>query len=86
MEINRVDPSFPIRPARARDLYPVAPSELPADHLSISPQARLRDQLRAAPDIRGDRVADLRRRIQNGAYDEGAVMSEAVKRFLAELG
>ena len=87
MEINRVDPSFPIRPARALDLTPPSSSAPPpGDLVSISPQARLREQLRTAPDIRVDRVADLRRRIQGGIYDEAAVIGEAARRLLAELG
>jgi hypothetical protein len=86
MEINRVDPSFPIRPARSIDVTPPADStETPRDVVSISPQARLRDQLRAAPDIRTDRVADLRRRIQAGTYDEAGAMGEAVRRLLGEF-
>ena len=86
MEINRVDPSFPIRPARAVDLTPPETTDAsPRDSVSISPQARLREQLRAAPDIRTDRVADLRRRIQDGTYDEAASMGEAVTRLLGEI-
>ncbi|KAF0242759.1 MAG: hypothetical protein FD180_3744 [Planctomycetota bacterium] len=86
MEINRVDPSFPIRPVRVLELAPPASfDDAPRDVVSISPQARLREQLRAAPDIRTDRVADLRRRIQNGSYDESAALGDTVKRLLGEI-
>lgn len=86
MEINRVDPSFPIRPARTVDFTQAdAASETPRDLVSISPQARLREQLRAAPDIRTDRVADLRRRIQTGTYDEAGALGEAARKLLDEL-
>ncbi|MCC6740973.1 MAG: flagellar biosynthesis anti-sigma factor FlgM [Planctomycetia bacterium] len=86
MEINRVDPSFPLRPRRTFDgLDPTSPSELPGDSVSISPQARLRQQLQGAPEIRAERVAEIRRRIESGTYDVDRLLGAALDRILDDL-
>ncbi len=86
MEINRVDPAFPIRPSRSSDLFPTdSPQPAPGDSVSISPQARLREQLRAAPDIRADRVAALRRQIEAGTYDVDGLLRSALGKILDDL-
>jgi flagellar biosynthesis anti-sigma factor FlgM len=86
MEINRVDSLFPIRPGRSSAMPPsTPPSEGATDRVQISPQARLREQLRGAPDIRADRVAAIRKAIESGTYEEGANLRTAIERLLDEM-
>lgn len=85
MEINRVDPLYPHRPRMASSRPPAPSEDGPRDRVSISPQARLRAQLGAQPDIRTDRVDAIRKAIQAGTYDESRLLSQAVDRLLDEL-
>lgn len=86
MEINRVDPAYPRRPHRSSDLFRTdAPTSAPGDSVSSSPQARLREQLRGAPDVRVDRVAALKLQIEAGTYDVDALLSSALDKLLDEI-
>ncbi len=87
MEINRVDPAYPHRPHRSSDfLHSDSLPPAPGNSASISPQARLREQLRGAPDIRADRVAALRLQIEAGTYDVDALLKSALDKLLDEIG
>ena len=56
-----------------------------ADELDLSPQASLIDQVKAAPDIRVDRVADIRAQIEAGVYATDEKLDIALDRLLEEL-
>ncbi|MCE9584229.1 MAG: flagellar biosynthesis anti-sigma factor FlgM [Planctomycetes bacterium] len=87
MDINRVDGPFPLRPQRASALPPPpALSDGSTDRVQISPQARLKAQLRGVPDIRVDRVAAIRKAIENGTYDESQRLGAAIDRLMDEMG
>lgn len=86
MEIQRVDPSFPLRPRRSADSPILNPAREPlGDSVTISPQARLREQLQGAPEIRADRVAAIRRQIESGTYDVDRLLQAALDRILDDL-
>ena len=70
----------------------VAPQSAPpasrtpaADELTLSPEATRASQLRAIPDIRADRVAELKAQIASGAYETDAKLNVALDRLLDEM-
>jgi flagellar biosynthesis anti-sigma factor FlgM len=68
-----VEPTPSIAPvAPARPSETVAPPPAPVDSVSISSEARAlaanRQAVDAAPDVRADRVAELKQRIASGEY------------------
>jgi negative regulator of flagellin synthesis FlgM len=58
----------------------------PVDQLDISPEADLVSRVREIPDIRSDRVAELREAIQSGNYETEAKLNLAVDRLFDEVG
>jgi negative regulator of flagellin synthesis FlgM len=54
--------------------------------LDISPEAELLSQVRDLPEIRQDRVNDLRAQIKNGTYDTDEKLDLALSRLLDEIG
>lgn len=64
---------------------PSAPSTQGVDQLDISPQADLINQVKDLPDIRADRVADIKARIAAGTYDTEKNLDIALSRLLDEI-
>ena len=62
-----------------------ADSWLGVDQLDISPEAELVSRVRDLPDVRTDRVAELRAQIATGVYESDAKMDVALGRLLDEL-
>lgn len=56
-----------------------------ADQLDISPEADLISRVRDAPDIRSDRVAEIREQIEAGTYETTAKLDIALGRLLDEF-
>ncbi|MDA7950416.1 MAG: flagellar biosynthesis anti-sigma factor FlgM [Pirellulaceae bacterium] len=56
------------------------------DQLDISPEAQLLSQARELPDIRADKVADIRKAISEGTYDTDEKMEIALNRLFDEIG
>lgn len=56
------------------------------DELQISDAAHLLDQVRQLPDIRQDRVNQLRALIAEGNYETGARLGGAIEGLLDEIG
>lgn len=68
-----------------------APASTPrsADEVNISSAAQAADLVnlvRQLPDVRADRVAELRQQIAAGGYDSEERISAALERFLDEVG
>ena len=57
-----------------------------ADQLDISQEADLVSRVREMPDVRTDRVAELRAAISSGAYETADKLELAVERLLDEIG
>ncbi len=57
-----------------------------SDELTLSDSARFVDQARDLPEIRSDRVAQIRAAIADGTYDNDAKLSVALDRLLNEIG
>ena len=58
----------------------------PTDELTLSPEATRISQMQGVPDIRADRVAQLRAQIAAGTYETAAKLDAAVDRLLDEMG
>ena len=56
-----------------------------ADQLDISREAELFSRLREVPDIRSERVAELKSAIESGAYETDEKLDVAVDRLLDEI-
>lgn len=57
-----------------------------ADQLDISPEADLVSRIHDLPEIRADRVAEIRAQIESGAYETEAKLDVALDRLLDEIG
>ena len=55
------------------------------DEVEISPEAGLVSQVRDLPDIRADRVAEIRAQIDTGMYETDEKLDIAIGRFLDEV-
>ena len=55
------------------------------DQLDISPEADLVSRAREVPDIRQDRVDEIRQQIASGAYESNEKLDIALSRLLDEL-
>lgn len=58
----------------------------PADELALSPEALLLDRVRDLPEIRTDRVQQIRAQLAAGAYETGDKLNAALDRLLDEIG
>ena len=56
-----------------------------ADQLDISPEADMICRIREMPDIRADRVAEIRSQIASGVYETDEKLDIAVGRLFDEL-
>lgn len=56
-----------------------------ADQLDISPEADMISRIRDVPDIRTDRVAEIKAQIAEGVYDTDAKLEVAMGRLFDEL-
>ena len=57
-----------------------------ADQLDISREADMVSRVREIPDIRADRVAEIRAAIEAGQYETDEKINIAVERLLDEIG
>lgn len=58
----------------------------PIDQVDISPEAQLIDQVHDIPDIRADRVSEIRAQIDAGVYETDEKLDIALGRLLDEIG
>ena len=74
----------PNRPPAGQPTGPANQSGV-VDQLEISHEADLASRLSQIPEIRSDRVSELRAEIQSGAYETDDKLNLAVDRLLDEL-
>ena len=74
-------------PHRTQATAATSPSDswLAADELEISPEGNLVSQVRDLPDIRADRVAEIRAQIADGVYETDEKLDLAVGHLLDEM-
>lgn len=56
------------------------------DQLDISQEADFVSRIRELPDVRADRVADIRAAIESGTYETSDKLDFAVNRLFDEIG
>ena len=56
------------------------------DQLDISPEADLASRISGMPEMRMDRVAEIRAQIASGTYETDAKLDIALDRLLDEIG
>lgn len=61
-------------------------SVTPGDEVQFSSAAQLLDRVHDVPDIRADRVAQLRAQIADGTYETPDKLDGALERLLDEFG
>ncbi|REJ65219.1 MAG: flagellar biosynthesis anti-sigma factor FlgM [Planctomycetota bacterium] len=57
-----------------------------ADEVTISPEADFLSRISELPEIRQDRVNELRAKIAEGSYDVDGNLEKALERLLDEIG
>jgi flagellar biosynthesis anti-sigma factor FlgM len=55
------------------------------DRVELSEHARLLDRLRQVPDVRTDRVAEIREQIESGRYETEERLTVAIDRLIDDL-
>ena len=61
------------------------PNSLGVDRVEISPIARMMSEISALPDIRAEKVAQVRAEIQAGTYITPEKMDIAIERMLEDI-
>lgn len=80
----------PVRPAQVSPTQgPTQPApsglEAPRDEVEISSAARMLEQLQNNPQVRAERLADIRAAIEAGTYETEDKLAAAVDRLLDEI-
>ncbi|MCA8961518.1 MAG: flagellar biosynthesis anti-sigma factor FlgM [Planctomycetes bacterium] len=85
--VDGARPVQPIRPSSQAERAYRAAESTPArktDQVEISTEAKLLNKISELPDIRADKVAELKRLIAEGAYDTEERVRGAVDRMIDE--
>ncbi len=56
-----------------------------ADQIDISPEAEMVSKVNDLPEVRADRIAEIRQQIESGTYETEAKLDVAVGRLLDEM-
>ncbi len=66
---------------------PADPSQaVPQDEIEISPAGKMLEELSRSPQIRAERLAELKAAIEAGSYDTPEKLEAALERMIAEIG
>ncbi len=85
--INRYSGVSAIRPdspAKAAAPSGAAAAESQSDRVEISPVAQFLSKIAEMPEIRAEKVEEVRQALANGTYDIEGKLPEALDRFLEE--
>lgn len=90
MRINGIQSAQQIPPANSQNLNSVQtavkskPTQI-NDQLTLSPEALIASRVQDLPEIRADKVADIRAQIESGKYETPEKLDVALDRLLDEL-
>jgi negative regulator of flagellin synthesis FlgM len=84
-QIHGAQPISAPHSARATESSSVSPSSSMGDRLDISEAGQLAGRLAELPEMRTDRVQELRTAILNGSYETDAKLDVALDRLLDEI-
>jgi negative regulator of flagellin synthesis FlgM len=79
---RRIERKAPISAQQAQK----AETPASADQVQISPKAQHLSSLSQAPEVRMDRILQIREEIANGTYETPEKYDKAVERLLKDLG
>ena len=92
MTIDRIGPLDPIQPGKRPGRADQVGGPPKADSVNISSEAqeraeilRVREMAQAAPDVRADRVAELKDKINDPSYINDAVLNATADRIIGDL-
>lgn len=78
-------PARPVTPTTAQPVSePVV--TVPKDELEISSAGKMMDRLSETPEVRAERLAQIKEAIDNGAYDTDEKLEAALSRMFDSLG
>lgn len=77
LESSRVEAKAPAQPNAPQGVV---------DRVEVSEAARLAEQVRNLPEMRVEKLADLKRQIESGGYDTAEKLKVTVDRIVEELG
>lgn len=93
MDVSGIGSVSGATPARAVSLTstvsPTAagtPVAAPRDELEISSAGKMLDRLSETPEIRAERLAQIKEAIDNGAYDTNEKLEAALSKMFGSLG
>ena len=78
-------PIYPRLAAYSLDSGQTVHAGSPRDHVEISPLGQMLDGIGRLPEIRHEKVDEIRRQISAGSYESAEKLEVAVDRLLAEL-
>ena len=78
-------PIFPRLAAFSVDAGQTVQAGVPRDHVEISPLGQMLDGIDRLPEIRHEKVAEVRRQIAAGTYDTPEKFEIALDRLMDEL-
>lgn len=87
--IGSVPGITPIRPAAQPPVTQnagVAKPQFPQDELQLSSAGKMLDQLSQSPDIRQERLAQIKAAIENGTYDTDEKLEAALGKMFDTMG
>jgi anti-sigma28 factor (negative regulator of flagellin synthesis) len=86
--IGSVSGATPIRAVSPVASQPVTVPSVaaPRDELEISSAGKMLDRLSETPDVRAERLAQIKEAIENGAYDSDEKLEAALSRMFDSLG
>ena len=86
--IGSVSGATPARAVSPATAQPVATPSVtaPQDELEISSAGKMLDRLSETPEIRAERLAQIKEAIENGAYDTDEKLEAALSRMFDSLG
>jgi negative regulator of flagellin synthesis FlgM len=90
MRVNGIPSLQPLQPGNQTGTKPVQSvssvrSAQPQDQLTLSPEALLASRIQQLPEIRNDKVAEIRAQIESGKYESAEKLDVALDRLLDEL-
>ena len=93
MTINRIDPIDPIQPGKKTNRSGDVNSSAKTDSISLSSEAVEKGELyraielaSAAPDVRADRIAELREKINDPNYINDTIIKATADKIMDAFG
>ena len=78
-------PIYPRLAAFGVDAGQTVQAGTPRDHVEISPLGQMLDGISRLPEIRHEKVEEIRRQIASGTYETSAKLETALDRLIDEL-